>query len=322
MEAAILLASSDECQSAPGLIMVLDRCITRGAVISAFESLLAVHPKLRCGLGRRESTFVWQPLPLVDLDSVIVEGASSLVSWSDVERWVGARLSERIPESESQVLWRLRLLRYHGNSALFFQWHHILADGAAMGQLWASLSSLSQGVDTAAHRLISHWALARLALWVVCGAWLVALRWLWLLVVTGFPRQPQRYRGPALDGTRTVACSLAPVVSLQQLKVLHSIGTVNDLVLAAVVRAVAHCTRDYAAQLAIVMPVNIRLGIDDPPVLRNAVGSMTLLAPAVRPAGEHSRATARKIASRMALIKVRRGQRERVFSLRAPSLTA
>lgn len=172
---------------------------------------------------------------------------------------------------------------------LFFRWHHIIGDGAALGQVWASMAD-NFDFDTEVPRVTwSQWF--RLWAWILGLWWIVVLRWFYMFLA--YPKQatPFEPQAPPTPSTTLVkkqrlALSQSAVVEMDSFHVKRhggGGGTVNDIILTAVNRAIASLTGEYDKSLAMGMAVNIRFRRDDTPVLRNLIGSMSLFLPCVNP---------------------------------------
>lgn len=264
-----------EDQSVVGTLVVLDGAVEHDAVQAAWAELMSRHMRLRCApvdgrwveSGARADQLVLRAPPLRD--------------WLEVEAWMSALQSHELPTRCGLPLWRLYVARLEDTrTALFLRCHHVLGDGLALGQLWQSLADPADVVVPPA--ALDGWTVhARLAAWVVLLSWLVLLRWMWLFVVHAFRPQPAPFRVPP-SGAKRLAVTRDPL-PVAQLDALRQHGTLNDVVLAAVARALASLRGDHRSRLAAAMPVNIRLRPDSQVVLRNLFGSIAFHLPRVSP---------------------------------------
>lgn len=246
------------------------------------ESVLCNFDRMRSApRAGADDDGVWVPVMQCSAE-VIKECRREFVSWEAVEEHLSDLLNDSILFDGTQVLWRMDMLTFHGQTILFFRWHHAIGDGMAVGEM---LASLDKTVDFNARPSLPAWSLEHvwLLLWVAMGAILVLLRWTWCKL--RFPPQPRWFK-VRLTGKKKIACSEKPVVGMDALKKARHLGTVNDIVLTAVNRGLARACgaskeEKGTTHLACAIPQNIRWTVEKRAILQNGVGSMSLFLPSV-----------------------------------------
>ena len=186
-----------------------------------------------------------------------------------------SRLHSR-PLPHDQPLWGIYLINgYQDRQIVFWRFHHALGDGVSWSA--ATVALLTDKIDV---ELVSATLFQRLVvlLWVWWGWAFVLLRWLRMAI--WYPPQSKLVtHGKPLSGQRHVA--LDAVCSVERAKAIGRPcgATVNDVMMAALARAVSNLNGGEESWLATAVPVNLRLSTLHVLELANVFGSISMFLP-------------------------------------------
>ncbi len=202
--------------------------------------------------------------------------------WEDVESMISSLYTKRFDyHAPGLPLWRLYLIDgfEEGKQVLFWKFHHALGDGASMGAVLARHLADDFPPHIQLERGPGLWRIIQVLFWLWWGTIFVVLRW--LKSATFYQRQPTIMTGVKLTGTKRLCNSADGIVSVDEAKAIgkESNATVNDVVLAAVSRALGTLTGEPHRSLAVAVPVNLRLSTADLNELHNRFGSISLFLP-------------------------------------------